>query len=71
LYYQHKSKGTPRDFEKKLKMKWGGINTRDRGDLTAVVFKDKRNVTNIYIISQERVINSTRVKQTHEVRGQI
>jgi hypothetical protein len=34
----------PRDFEKKQKMKFGGINTRVRDDLTPVIWKDKRNV---------------------------
>jgi hypothetical protein len=31
----------PMDFWKDNKMKWGEINARFRGDLTAMVWKDK------------------------------
>jgi hypothetical protein len=34
----------PCDFEKKLKLKQGDIKTREKGDLTAIVWKDKRNI---------------------------
>jgi hypothetical protein len=34
----------PRDFEKKLKMKWDDIKIGVWGDLTATARKDERNV---------------------------
>jgi hypothetical protein len=37
-------RGMPTDFQKTLKLTRGDIKTRIRGDLTAVVWKDKRNV---------------------------
>jgi hypothetical protein len=46
-------KRMPRDLEKKLKMKWVFINTRVRSDLTAVIWKDKRNVDKYYHPSEE------------------
>jgi hypothetical protein len=36
-----------KDFRKTLKMKWGDIRTRVRGNLTAVVWKEKRNVKHV------------------------
>jgi hypothetical protein len=32
-------KGTPRDLGTKLKLKWGDLNTRVRGNLTSIVWK--------------------------------
>jgi hypothetical protein len=37
-------KGMPSDFGKKLILKQGNIKTRVKGDLTAVVWKDKQNL---------------------------
>jgi hypothetical protein len=34
----------PQDFGKELKLKWVDIRTRVRGNLTAMVWKDKRDV---------------------------
>jgi hypothetical protein len=34
-------KGMPMNFGKTIKLKWGEINARFRGDLTAMVWKDK------------------------------
>jgi hypothetical protein len=37
-------KGMPSDFGRKLRLKRGDIKTKVKGDLTAVIWKDKRNV---------------------------
>jgi hypothetical protein len=37
-------KGMPNDFERKFRLKWGDLKTRVRGDLTTIVWKDKRNI---------------------------
>jgi hypothetical protein len=37
-------KGMPRDFGTKLRLKRGDLKTRVRGDLTSIVWKDKRNL---------------------------
>jgi hypothetical protein len=34
-------KGMPRDFGKKLKMKWGDVKVRVRGNLTAVLWDNE------------------------------
>jgi hypothetical protein len=34
----------PTDIGTKLRLKWGDRKTRVRGDLTSIVWKDKRNV---------------------------
>jgi hypothetical protein len=44
-------KGMPRDFGTKLRPKQGDLKTRVRGNLTSMVWKDKRNVnmlTNVH-----------------------
>jgi hypothetical protein len=33
----------PQEFRKILKLKWGDIRTRVRGNLTAMIWKDKRH----------------------------
>lgn len=49
---RHIHKGMPKEFDRKfLKLKRGDIRARTRGDLTTVVWKDKREVymlTNIH-----------------------
>jgi len=44
--------GMPKDLKHKtLRLKWGDIQVRTRGELTAVVWRDKRDVgmlTNIH-----------------------
>jgi hypothetical protein len=42
-----KRKGMPSDFGRKLRLKWGDLKTRVRGDLTAIVWKDKRNLNRL------------------------
>jgi hypothetical protein len=37
-------KGMPSDFGMKLRLKWGDVKNRVKGDLTDVVWEDKRNV---------------------------
>jgi hypothetical protein len=37
----------PQDFRKNLKLKWGNIKTRVRGNLTAMIWKDKRDVNTL------------------------
>jgi hypothetical protein len=34
----------PNDFGKKLKLKWGDIKTRVKGDIMAIAWKDKQNI---------------------------
>jgi hypothetical protein len=42
---RRKGKGMPQDIgHKKMELKWGDIQVRIRGDLTAVVWRDKRDV---------------------------
>jgi hypothetical protein len=46
----------PQKFRKNLKLKWGDIKTRVRGNITAIIWKDKRDVnilTNMYHPSEE------------------
>jgi hypothetical protein len=40
-------KGMQQDFGKKLKLKWGDIKTRVKGNLTSIVWKDKRDVNKL------------------------
>jgi hypothetical protein len=49
-------KGMPSDFGRKFGLKWGHIKTRVKGDLTAIVRKDKRNVNMLkkYVLSSSR-----------------
>jgi hypothetical protein len=37
-------KGMPQEFRKTMKLTWGDIRTRVRGNLTAMIWKNKRHV---------------------------
>jgi hypothetical protein len=37
-------RGMPKNFEHKITLKGGDLNTEVKGNLTAIVWKDKRNV---------------------------
>jgi hypothetical protein len=51
----------PQEFRKDLKLKWGNIKTRVRGNLTAMIMKNKRAI-NMLTNMHQKIISVLSMK---------